>query len=100
MDVHHERVGAPSALFLDDHGVHPIEVHGHGSSCAEGVTTDVLRGVSKVAFVESNGASALLNRTVDLKDGDILWLVSFGVADANASVHVAAIGHDVVDAAG
>ena len=46
VDVHKEGVGFPSAHFANGDCVYSIEMHGHGSSCSEGVTADIIFGIA------------------------------------------------------
>jgi hypothetical protein len=46
MNVHEESVGFPPAHFADGICVHSIEMHCHCPTCPEGVTADIILGVS------------------------------------------------------
>ena len=46
VNVLQKGVGGPAAMLLDGDGVNPIEVHSHGATSTEGVTTDTATGES------------------------------------------------------
>ena len=70
MHIHEECLGLPSALLLDGRCGDSVQVHGHGSSSAQGVATDVALGVAQ--FAEADGTSGSFDGCIDVFCLDVL----------------------------
>ena len=71
MNVVHPCVGRPASLFLDDDGIHSVEGHCHGSTGAQRVAADQVRGDAEL--VQSKGCHSGLEAIIDVVRGDLPW---------------------------
>ena len=65
MDVYQEGVRGPGTLFVDGVVGDTIEVHGHGTTCSEGVAANNT-GWRKAFFVETSGNDGGFEHVVDV----------------------------------
>ena len=100
MDVHEEGVRRPAALLMNGVTVNVIEVHGHGTACAQGVTADSFQ--REALFIQMEGPNSCLDHGVDVPSLQGTWAVCGGgdVGANDVLVRASGVGHDVVDPAG
>jgi hypothetical protein len=98
MYVVEEGVGRPPAMFFDGDGVYPIQLHGHGSACPEGVAADTALGVSKLG--KASLEHSPFEYRVDVSWGDLGGgTVGYGVIGTDGGVVVSCVGHDMGNSA-
>ena len=96
MDVHEKGIRLPASNFLDGDGVNTIQVHGHRSTCTEGMTADIIWFVAKV--VKTNLFGRLLQSLVDVVCCNLLPCCKHGVTVVEDSGFcIAPILKDVMD---
>ena len=95
MNVHEKGIRLPAPELLDGKCVDVVEMHGHGSPGSQGMTADVLFGVSEL--VEANVASCLFEGCVDVVCGDFSPGLEEGVSVCvDGLVDGASVGEDMV----
>lgn len=80
-------------MFFDGDGVNPIEFHCHGTTCPEGVATDIVLGEAKL--MEPHLLDGSFDCFVDVVWGDLARVPWCFIIGADGGVVVVGVSHDV-----
>lgn len=85
-------------MLLDGSSVHPVEVHGHGTSGSERVATDIRGCVAILRREETQAVHAAFDGSVNVATVDVARLAQTGVVGSDGSVASAPMCVDMGDA--